>query len=69
MGMSTDKAQNQIDVQCGDWSGTYPDPEGRTCDMCGSLLVVDCAGLVCDYCWRDELAQTEAEASGDGGEF
>lgn len=49
--MSTGKAREYVG-QKGDWVGIVPDPEGRRCDACGYLLVVDCAGLACDYCWR-----------------
>lgn len=48
----------------GDWAGTYPDPEGRICEECHNMLSIDCAGLVCDWCWR--LA--DAEYGGDGDE-
>ena len=58
--MSTEKALNSNGgvensdtmSHSGDWAGNYPDPEGRTCDVCHSILVIDCAGLTCDYCWR-----------------
>ena len=36
----------------GDWAGVVPDPEGRLCDDCGHPMIIDCAGLACDHCWR-----------------